>query len=141
MTVENKIKKDYLLSYQEEVTNVQMIEEEINELRFDKTHPKLSIDGMPHGNEKGDLSSYAAQLDLITTDLIHARYKKIMTYSNIINNIKRLKNQNEQKVLRYHYIQLMSLEDIGKKMNLSRSYINKIHGNALEHFKIKEKEL
>lgn len=139
---ENELKKEYLRSYQDHVRRVNRITEEIEELReMMKSVKAINNDGMPHGSGgQGDLSGEVARIESLIEDLKKERGLRIMTYQDIARRIKKLKSRNEDDVLFYRYIKGLEWWEIAEKMNYSERWVLKIHGKALAHFRLPEKE-
>lgn len=57
MTKENIKKKEYLEQYRKAVCKMERSELRINEIRMNKIHLSLVLDGLPHGSVRSDLSS------------------------------------------------------------------------------------
>lgn len=135
---ENEQKKEYLKQYSVHVRRVRRINDEIRELRSMRVNPSVKqSDGMPHGNGSvDDLSSYAAELDRMIRELQQERYFRIKSYQQIVNQIKKMKNENEKDVLFYRYIRGLDWWEIAEKMRYGERHIYKIHGKALINFKI-----
>ena len=140
-TSENDKKKEYLRSYGKHVRRIRRIESEIPEIRAMKVSPSLSVDGMPHGSDKKDLSGYAAELDDMERELMEERYQRVVKNRDIDKRIKRLKSENEQDVLFYRYIKELDWWEIAEKMRYSERQIHRFHGRALAHFEISEKDV
>ena len=134
---ENDLKKEYLRRYRTHVRRIHRINAEISELRSMKISPSVNNDGMPHGGcGQSDLSGYAAELDSMVQELIDERYHRIKDYQEIVGRIKKLKSENEKDVLFYRYIRGMDWWEIAEKMKFSERQIFRIHGKALDNFKI-----
>ena len=71
---ENDRKKTYLRAYRKHGKKIKRIELEIEEIRNMKMYPSSNNDGMPHGSNQSDLSSYAAALQ--ERDVMFYRYIK-----------------------------------------------------------------
>lgn len=56
---------------------------------------------------------------------------------DIHNSIANVKDQDEQLLLRYRYIEFLHWEEIAERMNFSTMQVNRIHGKALQHLQIK----
>lgn len=133
---ENEAKKEYLNSYMELVKAAKRIAEEIERVRLDKMFPIVVNDGMPHGTNLSDLSDYVARQDKLYSELIRARYKRIEQYTRIFRDIERLDNEQERQVLTYRYLRGYTWEKICTKMGYSWKQIHRIHGRALQNFRI-----
>ena len=138
ITTENELKKEYLRSYHGHVRRIARIESELAELRAMRMSISVSNDGMPKGSGKNDLSGYAAELDKLERDLVAERYRRIRTYKDIANRIKRLKSENEKDVLFFRYIKGLDWWEIADKMRYSERHIHRLHGVALAHFRLPE---
>ena len=99
--------------------------------------PSVCNDGMPRGSSQTDLSDYMAEIDAAIEDLKKERLKKIKIYREIEMRIRCMKDEDEQEVLRMRYIKGMKWEGVAEKMKYSYRGVLKIHGRALENFKIK----
>ena len=133
---ENDKKKEYLWGYQKTKRQLERLEEELAELRLDKMCPSVIQDGMPHASGGGDLSGYAARVDALERKILKARYKRIQRFKEIRDRIERLEDENEKDVLVYRYIRGMKWEDIAVKMNIGYRHVLRMHGKALENFKM-----
>lgn len=133
---ENEKKKEFLRRYQKAVRREQDILDEIQRLRADKMFPSVCNDGMPRGSSQTDLSDYIAEIDAAIEDLKEERLEKIKIYRGIEMRIRRMKNEDEQEVLRLKYIKGMNLETVAEKMDYSYRTILDIHGKALKNFEI-----
>lgn len=133
---ENEKKKEFLKRYQKAVRREQEILDEIQRLRADKMFPSVCNDGMPRGSSQTDLSDYVAEIDAAIEDLKEERLEKIKIYRGIEMRIRRMKNEDEQEVLRLKYIKGMNLETVAEKIDYSYRTILDIHGKALKNFEI-----
>lgn len=133
---ENEKKKEFLRRYQKAVRREQDILDEIQRLRADKMFPSVCNDGMPRGSSQTDLSDYIAEIDAAIEDLKEERLEKIKIYRGIEMRIRRMKNEDEQEVLRLKYIKGMNLETAAEKIDYSYRTILDIHGKALKNFEI-----
>lgn len=133
---ENEIKKEYLQSYRSAVISETQIKEEIDQLRMDKMFPGLIQDGMPHGSGGSDLSAYAAKLDELLIELKDQMDKRIQLRREIVKKIEAMDSETEKAVLRYRYIHMLKWEEIAVKMHYGYRNVLKVHGRALEHFKM-----
>lgn len=133
---ENETKKEYLQSYRYAVIAETQIKEEIDQLRMDKMFPGLVQDGMPHGSGGNDLSVYAAKLDELLIELKDQMDKRIQLRREIVKKIEAMDSETEKAVLRYRYIHMLKWEEIAVKMHYGYRNVLKVHGRALEHFKM-----
>lgn len=79
---------------------------------------------------------YIAILDEQIELLKVERLEKARCYQKIERQIKQMENEDEQEVLRLRYITGLKWEEVALKMNYSWKWIHKIHGRALQNFKI-----
>lgn len=133
---ENEKKKEFLRRYRKAVRREQEILDEIQRLRADKMFPSVCNDGMPRGSSQTDLSDYVTEIDAAIEDLKEERLEKIKIYRGIEMRIRRMKNEDEQEVLRLKYIKGMNLETVAEKMDYSYRTVLDIHGKALKNFEI-----
>lgn len=138
---ENEKKKEYLRSYRLHVRRIRRIEAELVELRSMKVSGSVKIDGMPHGNGQSDLSGYVAELDRLEQNLLRERYHRVLAYKEIAARIKAMRSENEKDVLFYRYIAGMDWWEIAEKLQYSERWVHKLHGRALAHFELPEKEI
>ena len=138
---ENEKKKEYLRSYLVHVRRIRRIEAELAELRSMKGAGSVKMDGMPHGSGQGDLSGYAAELDCLEQNLLRERYHRVLAYKEIAAQIKAMRSENEKDVLFYRYIAGLDWWEIAEKLQYSERWIHKLHGRALSHFELPEKEI
>lgn len=138
----NEQKKEYLGKYQSTVRRIARIEAEIQEIRdMKRSISAAGNDGMPRGSGQSDLSTYAAELDGYERELIQERYTRIKLYKDISQRIRKLKSKNENDVMFYHYIKGLEWYEIAEKMNYSERHILRIHGKALAHLQLSEKDV
>ena len=133
---ENEKKKEYLKSYQRSAKREQDILEEIRKLRMDKMFPSIVNDGMPKGSSQSDLSGYAATLDDLIEKLKKERLEKIQHLRNIENQISKMQDEDEKRVLRMRYIKGLKWEEVAVEMGRSWQHIHRIHSKALKNFKM-----
>ena len=139
MTEENIKKKEYLEQYRKAVRQMERSELRIHEIRMNKMHPSLVIDGLPHGSAQSDMSSYAAKLEEETQKYLRDRYRRVKLCAEIMNRIEQMDDEDEKDILTYRYIKLMKWEGkngICQKMGISERGAYRLHGQALLHFKI-----
>ena len=134
---ENEKKKLFLKSYLRDKQAVRRIEEQLSELRLSKLSPGMSIgDGMPHGSDMRDLSDYAAKVDELERELIQARYDRIQSFRKVQAAIEELEDEAEKDLLTYRYLRGMKWEEIAVKMGYTWRHTIRVHGHALENFKM-----
>ena len=136
---ENEKKKEYLKSYQRSAKREQDILEEIRKLRMDKMFPSVVNDGMPKGSSQSDLSGYAATLDGLIEKLKKERLEKIQHLRNIEDQIGKMQDEDEKRVLRLRYIKGMKWEEVAVEMEYSWRRTHDIHSRALKKFSYSKK--
>lgn len=137
MTEENIKKKEYLEQYRKAVRQMDRSELRINEIRMNKMHPSLVLDGLPHGSAQSDMSSYVVKLEEETQKYLRDRYRRVKLCAEIMNKIEQMDDEDEKDILTYRYIKLMKWEDISEKMGFSQQHMHKIHAKALKSFKVR----
>lgn len=133
---ENEKKKAFLRRYRECERREQEILEEIQRLRMDKMFPSVVNDGMPKGSQQSDLSDYVAAIERQIGRLKRERLKKVRTREQIDLAIRRMENPAEQRVLRLRYLCGLNWKEIGEKMGYNERQPQRIHGSALNNFKM-----
>lgn len=130
---ENEQKKDFLKSYRRAARKEQRILEKIQELRMNKMFPSVANDGMPHGSSQSGLDAYIEKLSERQAELKAIQLEKAICKSDIEKLIYNLHNENEQIVLRLHYIDGMTWSNIADELNYSERHIHRIHASALKN--------
>lgn len=133
---ENDRKKTYLRAYRKHGKRIKRIESEIEEIRNMKMHPSSINNGMPHGSNQSDLSSYVAALQEREDELYQEGVKQVQTYKDIEYRINKLENQDERDVMFYRYIKGFTWWQIAQLMEHSESWIYELHGRALKNIQI-----
>lgn len=133
---ENDKKKEFLRRYRECERREQEILEEIQRLRMEQMFPSMVNDGMPKGSQQSDLSDYMVLLDEQIDRLKQERLKKARTREQIDLAIRRMENPDEQRVLRLRYLWGLNWKEIGEKMGYNERQPQRIHGSALNNFKM-----
>lgn len=133
---ENEQKKEYLWGYRDAIRKMKRSELKIREMRLNKMLPSVTADGMPHAHNNSDLSKYAELLDQEERRYMKARYQRIRKCREITDRIEQLQDEDEKDVLMYRYVKLMKWEDICTEMGVSWKQVHRIHGKALNHFKL-----
>ena len=130
---ENDKKKEFLRRYRECERREQEILEEIQRLRMDQMFPSMVNDGMPKGSQQSD---YVVAMERQIGRLKRERLKKARTREQIDLAIRRMKNPDEQRVLRLRYLWGLNWKEIGEKMGYNERQPQRIHGSALNNFKM-----
>lgn len=133
---ENEKKKEYLRRYHAAELAEREIREEIDDLRMNKMFPTLIQDGMPHGSSCGDLSAYAVQLDELLIELKDQMEQRIRIRREITQKIEEMQDETEKTVLRMYYINGLKWKEIADRMGYDIRNVTRVHGRALQHFKI-----
>lgn len=133
---ENNRKKTYLRAYRKHGKRIKRIESEIEEIRNMKMYPSSINNGMPHGSNQSDLSSYAVALQEREDELYQEGVKQVQTYKDIEYRINKLENQDERDVMFYKYIKGFTWWQIAQLMEYSESWIYELHGRALKNIQI-----
>lgn len=133
---ENDRKKTYLRAYRKHGKRIKRIESEIEEIRNMKMYPSSINNGMPHGSNQSDLSSYAVDLQEREDELYQEGVKQVQTYKDIEYRINKLENQDERDVMFYKYIKGFTWWQIAQLMEYSESWIYELHGRALKNIQI-----
>lgn len=133
---ENDRKKRYLRAYRKHGKRIKRIESEIEEIRNMKMYPSSINNGMPHGSNQSDLSSYAVALQEREDELYQEGVKQVQTYKDIEYRINKLENQDERDVMFYKYIKGFTWWQIAQLMEYSESWIYELHGRALKNIQI-----
>ena len=133
---ENDRKKTYLRAYRKHGKRIKRIESEIEEIRNMKMYPSSINNGMPHGFNQSDLSSYAVALQEREDELYQEGVKQVQTYKDIEYRINKLENQDERDVMFYKYIKGFTWWQIAQLMEYSESWIYELHGRALKNIQI-----
>ena len=134
------MKKKYLKSYDHLRRREQELKEEIEELRSRYTGKAITYTDMPKGMCDQDLSDYAAEADQLERTLRSMQQRAVKLYLQISNAIEDVEDIRERQVLRIRYLQgIKDWDAIGDKMGYSRIHTLRIHGDALQHFKVPAK--
>ena len=133
---DNEAKKEYLRSYRKALRREQDILEEIQQLRMDKMFPSLVSDGMPKGSSQSDLSDYMVHWDELMDRLKQERAAKMKLMDEIDKRIRVMKDEDEQRVLRLHYIKGLDWGQTAREMACGERNVHRIHSRALRNFKM-----
>ena len=107
--------------------------EKIQELRMNKMFPSVVNDGMPHGSNQAGLEEYIEKLLECQEELKKTRLEKAVCKRKIERQIFQLKDENEQQVLKLHYLDNMTWGNIADEMIYSERHIHRIHASALKN--------
>ena len=130
-------KKAFLRRYLDSRKKEKELLGELNTLESQYIFPSVNIDGMPHGSGGSDLSGFAAQYDDIFGKLIEQYEKGLTIRAEITDAIEAMDAPESYKVLlRYRYIMGFRFERIASEMDYSWRHTLRLHGAALNKFKI-----
>lgn len=135
---ENELKKEFLWSYQKAKRDVIRLQEQLSELKLNKISLSVINDGMPHGNSSPDLSDYMAKVDEIERDIVKTRYDSICAFQRVQKCIEAMEDQKEKALLTYRYLKGWGWERVAIKMEYALQHTYRIHGKALNNFRILE---
>ena len=135
---ENEEKKRYLKGYIYCKRREVQLAQQINELRNQKMFPSVNSDGMPQGNAHSDLSGYVARLDALVSQLEHEQELAVKQYQEIHDQIHKMQDGAEKEVLERRYLMGESWEKIAVAMNYTYRHVTRLHGTALQNFRLPE---
>ena len=133
---ENEKKKLFLNSYLQAKRDVIRLEEQLAELKLNKLSLSVINDGMPHGSDIGDLSDYVAQVDEIEREIVRRRYGRISAFHEVQKAIESMENEQEKDLLTYRYLRGYGWERIAVEMGYTWRHTIRLHGKALNNFKM-----
>ena len=136
---ENEEKKKYLNGYINCKRREKQLAQQIDELRGQKMFPSVNNDGMPHGSVISDLSGYVAQLDDLISQLEHEREMAVRRYREIYDQVQLMQNEAEKEILERRYLLQEGWEAIAVHMNYTYRHVTRLHGTALQNFRLPEK--
>ncbi len=139
MTEEIEQKKEYLKQYETIVRQMERSELVINEIRMNKMQTGFVMNSSPCGTTQSDISDYAVKIEEETEKYMEARYHRIRMCTEIRDRIEAMENEDEKDILTYRYIKMLrwsGVESISEKMKISVREVHRLHGRALQHFKI-----
>lgn len=146
MNGHQEVKKDqpakgkiYLGLYLQLSEREDLIIEQINRIRVDKSHPATVNDGMPKGSGHSDLSDYAALLDEKLFTLEKIRAEKYRARKGILDRVNQIPDKEKQILLRLIYIQGLQIADAGAMLGYGRTKVYDMHKSAVEYLRTKEK--
>ena len=137
----NEKKKEYLRQFLECKKAALRIEEQIKEIELNEMCPSIQYSDMPKGSgSQKDLSDYMAKKEELLQELYRARYKRIITYTDIFKRIEMLKSEDERAILTERYINGYKWEKIACDRHIEWTQVHRIHRRALENFIIPNEE-
>lgn len=135
---ENDKKKEYLRGYRDSVYQISRIQAEIDEVRELKASVPSCGTGKNRKSWKEDLSKRMSQLSTMEDKLKAEKEKRVRLYMEIMQAVNLVSDSRERDVLFYKYIKGLTLWEISGKMGYSERSVQRLHGQALLHFKIKD---
>lgn len=133
---ENEVKKRYLNGYRYAKRREVQLVQQIDELRSQRMQPSIQNDGMPKGNAHSDLSGYAARLDELIGQLEQEREQVVGQYKEIHDQIHKMQDGTEKEVLERRYLMGETWEQIAVQMNYTYRHVTRLHGTALQNFRL-----
>ena len=134
-------KKTFLLQYRKHARIEQGIIDEIRTLRANAMIHSHTIDGMPHGTNTSDYSSYMASVEKYYKKLNAELERKQEIRQVIINALETLPNENYKLIMRFRYINLWDWKRISETMTYAAAHVMREHKKALELLEIPENEI
>jgi len=129
------VAKEYLESYKQIQTRINVLQSEINRLRTEAESVSINIDGMPKGTATDDklsrIVSVMADLEKTMLDEMSGLYIRRM---RIITLLGKLKSHKHQLLLQKRYIECKSWERIAVEMDITWRHCYRLHGSALAEF-------
>lgn len=137
----NQEKKEYLWSYLPLVNEIRYLEEQIAVFQKEMTSVKAQrYEEHIKGSNALDLSNVFEKEEKLLQKWMTARSKKIEKCSEIYFQIEQMEDKTEKAVLNMHYLQRLSFDKVAGKLGFSLRQIYRIHGRALEHFELPDRE-
>lgn len=127
--------KEYLEQYKHIKKRIEVLQDTIEQLRTEAESVSINLDGMPHGQGKGDrLERLAIQLADMESKLQEEMSGLWSKRMEIINLLGKMHNHKHQVLLHKRYIECKSWEVIAYEMGISWRYCYMLHGSALNEF-------
>ena len=127
--------RNYLESYKQIQTRINVLQAEINRLRTEAESVSINLDGMPKGTANDDkLSRIVADMADLEQTLIAEMSGLYIRRQRIITQLDMLKSHKHQLLLQKRYIECKSWEVIAYEMDISWRYCYMLHGSALAEF-------
>lgn len=126
--------KEYLSQYQQLNRDINRLLEEKERWKALATRVTLSQSegGRGSGSQNGRIPS-AVEKIMETEDKINARIDQLIDLrQEIESRLDTLPDGKQKEVLHRRYILGMTLEQIAEKMNISRQWVNSLHGRGLQ---------
>ena len=129
-------KKKFLGKYLEYIKIETEILQNIQELRLNESSPSVTNDGMPHGNDKSDLSDYAVRIDKQIRRLKGLQELREKSRRSILGQINKMDDKDEQVLLRLKHIQGISVDNAAVILGVSRRKAYNIYNSAINNLKL-----
>ncbi len=134
---ENDVKKQFLRGYINLGLKLKRYEAQLDEVRQSKLSLGIVNDGMPHSSGGAvDLSGYMAKVDELERDIVQIRYHRICEFHKIQTLIEQMEDEQEKLLLTYRYLRDYNFDRIAEEMGYTYRHVIRIHGRALENFKM-----
>ena len=128
--------KNYLESYKQIQTRINVLQAEINRLRTEAESVSINLDGMPKGTANDDkLSRIVADMADLEQTMIEEMSGLYVRRMRIITLLGQLKSHKHQLLLQKRYIECKSWEHIAVEMDITWRHCYRLHGSALAEFK------
>ena len=136
----NQAKKDYLRRYLASEKLERELSDELMQVLMYYAYPKaISYDRASAApGEPRDLSDFAAKIDRIQTRIIRERNRMLELRMEISERINAVPDETERLLLRLRYIRGLTFEQIGVELGYTWRHTMRIHGNALQHFRMSD---
>ena len=127
--------RNYLESYKQIQTRINVLQAEINRLRTEAESVSINLDGMPKGTANDDkLSRIVADMADLEQTLLAEMSGLYIRRQRIITQLGMLKSHKHQLLLQKRYIECKSWEHIAVEMGITWRHCLRLHGSALGEF-------
>lgn len=126
--------KSFLQQYATIMTKIQVIEEELADLREARSSIAIKLDGMPRGSNLSDPTArLAIQLADLEAELIEMQSRSWTIRMQILDVIGTLENPDHMKVLHLRYIKRKRWWQIAGTMHYSYQWVSgPLHKSAIQ---------
>ena len=127
--------RNYLESYKQIQTRINVLQAEINRLRTEAESVSINLDGMPKGQGGNDkLSRIVADMADLEATLLAEMSGLYIRRQRIITQLGMLKSHKHQLLLQKRYLECKSWEAIAYEMDITWRHCYRLHGSALAEF-------
>jgi RNA polymerase sigma factor for flagellar operon FliA len=91
----------------------------------------LALGVMLEGTGMIDAESFNSEASEVSAEVSYFKKTELQRLQQTLANLLKGLTERERTVIRYHYLQETSFEDIGKMLGVKRSRISQIHHQAL----------